>query len=150
MAALRQLADTTNGLFRTRCRFLCIKPVRIQDPETATHLLRIAQEAVSNAIKHGRATQILISLRRRGQRVTLMIRDNGRGIPKTLPSPRGIGLAIMRCRASIIGGLVRVERSRPRGTLVTCIARADAQASRRSRTRRRTAPATNMTTHART
>jgi signal transduction histidine kinase len=62
MWALEELASTTEQLFKIRCRFDCGEPVLIQDNAIATHLYRIAQEAIHNAIKHGHATNVSITL----------------------------------------------------------------------------------------
>src|SRR4029079_6906624 len=62
MEALEDFAASTSDLFKIKCRFDCEFPIVITDTETSGHLFRIAQEAVSNAIKHGRATNVLIRL----------------------------------------------------------------------------------------
>src|SRR5262249_12368926 len=62
MASLDHLADKTRELFKIDCRFECRNGVLVQDVVMATHLYRIAQEAINNAIKHGRASQIRIEL----------------------------------------------------------------------------------------
>src|SRR6185503_17562674 len=61
MAALAELAANTEKLFRVKCQFECPTPVYLHDLLTATHLFRIAQEAVTNAVKHGKAKEIEIS-----------------------------------------------------------------------------------------
>src|SRR5262249_29985908 len=55
MRALTELAASTSRIPGVRCRFVCAQPVCVQDPAIATHLYRIAQEAVNNALKHGHA-----------------------------------------------------------------------------------------------
>ena len=62
MSALEELAANTEKMFHITCRFHCDSPVLIHNHSVATHLYRIAQEAVSNAIKHGKARQVDINL----------------------------------------------------------------------------------------
>ena len=83
------------------------------------HLYHIAQEAVNNAVKHGKASNILIRLHHAGAHVTLAIEDDGIGIPQPAPST-GMGLHIMSHRARMIGGALSIERRPNGGTLVTC------------------------------
>lgn len=120
MAALQQLADSASQMFRIRCEFECDPPVLVTDPTVATHLYRIAQEAVSNAVKHGRTKDAQIRLRTSGERIVLIIKDRGVGLPDRLPSGKGMGLRIMQYRAGIIGGSVVVQRDPEGGTSVIC------------------------------
>jgi two-component system CheB/CheR fusion protein len=94
----------------------------VEDVIMASHLYRIAQEAVTNAIKHGRAGKIQISLTRTPRRIRLAIRDNGTGMPVRQRS-RGMGLHVMRYRAGIIGGTLAIEKRPGGGTTVVCTAR---------------------------
>jgi PAS domain S-box-containing protein len=120
MSALQQLAGEVEELFHIQCRFECDEPVRSLDESCATHLYHIAQEAVHNAIEHGRATQIAITLSAGDAEGVLKIRDNGCGIDDARPGHSGIGLRIMNYRAGMIGGALRIERGRDGGTLITC------------------------------
>jgi PAS domain S-box-containing protein len=121
MIALRSLAVTTKDIYRIPCRFVCRKPVLIHDNPTATHLYRIAQESVNNAIRHGNATRLLIALSATDSAVTLRVQDNGRGIPHPLPSTQGMGLEIMKYRARVIGGRVAFKPAPRGGAVVTCV-----------------------------
>jgi signal transduction histidine kinase len=110
----------------------CPHEPRIGDDTTATHLYRIAQEAVSNAIRHGKAKHITIELNASSDKLVLAVRDDGIGLPHRPPSSNiaphndtqtGIGLQTMRYRAHIIDGVLEL-RPRPRGgTLVSCTIR---------------------------
>lgn len=82
------------------------------------HVYRIAQEAISNAIRHGRATQIDLTLERRSGGMRLSIRDNGTGFPAGAAPAPGIGLQIMRHRADQIGATIRTGNAPRRGALV--------------------------------
>jgi PAS domain S-box-containing protein len=118
--ALRELAMGTRKVFGCDCRFRCDPPVLVPDHTVAIHLYRIAQEAVSNAIKHGQARRIAIGLTAKDRSVTLAVKDNGRGIPRKLPRRKGMGLRIMRYRAEVIGGALLVEPVPGGGTRVVC------------------------------
>ncbi len=119
MSALEQLAAEIDEVFQIGCRFECLDTVLIHDNGMGMHLYHIAQEAVNNAVKHGKASNILIGLRAAGARVTLTIEDDGIGIPQPAPST-GMGLHIMSHRAKMIGGALTIERRAHEGTLVTC------------------------------
>jgi signal transduction histidine kinase len=120
MLALEEFASTSSELFKVACRFECDSPVLIHDPATAGHLYRIAQEAVGNAIKHGKAKNILIRLDANEANTILSIKDDGLGLPEPLPKNRGLGLRIMAHRASMIGGKFSARREKGGGTLATC------------------------------
>jgi PAS domain S-box-containing protein len=118
--ALRNLAAHTQNVFHCDCRFHGDASRPLPDPGAGVHLYRIAQEAISNAIKHGRARRIEVRLVVRGPGVVLSVRDNGTGIPKKFDTRKGMGLRIMQYRAGLIGGALRVKRTANGGTTVTC------------------------------
>ncbi len=120
MLALQELAANTEKLFKTKCTFRCPETVLVTDNSTATHLFRIAQEAVSNALRHGKATTIEIVLTHTPERTNLMVKDNGCGLPRTMPKKRGMGLRIMRYRAGMIGGSLALQKGNEGGTTVVC------------------------------
>ena len=120
MGALAKLAGNVSNLFHIRCSFRCPWPVLLENEVVATHLFRIAQEAVNNAMKHGEATRVVLELRRLPGAIRLSIRDNGRGIPRDLPLHGGIGLQIMQHRAEVVGATLQVGRAGKRGTVVSC------------------------------
>lgn len=120
MEALRQLALRHDGFNETQFTFKCDQPVDVTDSSTASHLFRIAQEAVTNSLKHSKASQILIELKQsRSGNLVLRIADNGIGLnPES--STSGLGLKIMKYRSSLIGAHLLVKPLKTRGTLVTC------------------------------
>jgi signal transduction histidine kinase len=120
LSALKELASRTETIFGIICRFEGDADTLIQDHNAPNHLYRIAQEAVSNAIKHGKAKHVDIELRTNEQGVTLSVKDDGIGIPSELPEKRGIGLRIMQYRASMIGGTLTVRHGSDGGTIVLC------------------------------
>jgi len=83
-------------------------------------LFRIAQEAVSNAIKHGKARRLVISLRKARGRIVLKVSDNGGGFPRRAAKNKGMGLRIMQSRAGMIGGTIAIEPNNGGGMNVTC------------------------------
>jgi PAS domain S-box-containing protein len=121
--ALRELAGNTEKMFGVACRVECLSNVPTLAAAAATHVYRIAQEAVSNAIKHGKAREIAIYLEATADRMSLRVSDNGCGFPKVLPRNDGMGLRIMRYRAGMVGGLLSVEPGTEGGTIVSCTVR---------------------------
>jgi PAS domain S-box-containing protein len=121
MHALRALAVTVEGIYGISCRLFCPKSVLIHDNPTATHLYRIAQESVHNAVRHGNATQVVIALSATHGAVTLRVKDNGQGFPQVLPEMRGMGLEIMKYRARTIGGQLSLKPNARKGTVLTCV-----------------------------
>jgi signal transduction histidine kinase len=102
-------------------KVVCTHGVRPSSPlsaETANHLYRIAQEAVTNAVRHGQAQIIRLNLTSMRGQVRLVISDDGSGIPESAIDAPGMGLKIMRYRARMVGGEVRFEAGKPRGTRV--------------------------------
>jgi PAS domain S-box-containing protein len=120
MSALQLWASEVEDLFGVSCQFQCDAPVLIQDYTAATHLYRIAQEAVHNAIKHGRPKNIFIRLSADQERGTLLIEDDGRGISEARANSQGMGLHIMNYRAGMVGGALEVCPDPIKGTIVTC------------------------------
>jgi signal transduction histidine kinase len=119
-AALQDLSSTTEKLFNVSCTVECDSDVRISDNNTALHLYRIAQEAINNAVKHGKAQRIVVALRLSGNTTSLTIRDNGIGFAKTDHKSNGIGLRVMNYRAGMIGAALSVDSDQSGGTVVTC------------------------------
>ena len=93
MSALQLWAGEVEDLFGISCRFECETAVLIHDDAMATHLYHIAQEAVNNAIKHGHARNIVIRLAAENGWGTLLISDDGTGIPENRGNHSGNGTA---------------------------------------------------------
>ncbi|MGI9074001.1 MAG: PAS domain-containing sensor histidine kinase [Bryobacteraceae bacterium] len=121
LSALQEWVAEVQDIFRIECRFECDDPVSIQDDGMANHLFRIAQEAVHNAIRHGKAKHIAIGLRGAEEEGVLTIRDDGSGVSVERSSCAGMGLRIMDYRARMIGGTLTVGRAGERGMLVACL-----------------------------
>lgn len=121
MQALEEFAATTAKMNKISCVFECETPVLVGSPMAATHLYRIAQEAVGNALRHGRASAVVIVLEITDQGVCLSISDNGAGLP-TAPNPHsGVGIRIMTDRAKVLGGTLQVRNRREGGAEVLCV-----------------------------
>ena len=121
MSALQQWAGEVEDLFGVSCRFQCFLPVLIHDDTVATHLYYVAREAVNNAIKHGHARQIVISLAADQEQGVLTIADDGAGIAEIPANNAGMGRHLMNHRARVIGGSLEIERIPTGGTMVTCL-----------------------------
>jgi signal transduction histidine kinase len=120
MAAFQQLASSITKGAKVRCVFECDKPVLIHDDAAATHLYRITQEAVRNAIRHGKAKRIGINLSESNGLVKLSIEDDGVGLPEDAAPTAGLGVRIMAHRAAMINGTFAIEPAPTGGTIVTC------------------------------
>ena len=118
--ALEELAHSSSKLLGIECHLICDNPVSIFDNVCANHLYRIVQEAINNATRHGKASVVEIRLGSEGDAVRLAIEDNGTGIPRPLPEPRGMGLNIMKYRARVIDGQLEVALRPEGGTIVAC------------------------------
>jgi PAS domain S-box-containing protein len=118
-SALRALATRMRETYGTQVKFRSrIWPQLALDSGASNHVYRIAQEALNNAIKHGRASEVLIDLQVNGGSVTLTVSDNGTGLAPGAGLTSGMGLKIMRYRATMLGGEVFIERRDEGGTRV--------------------------------
>lgn len=120
--ALEGLAQSVSRLRGIGCTFQFRGAPANCDEQTATHLYRIAQEAINNATKHGQARNIAISLEASDDILRLEVRDDGLGIATFGAKGTGMGLAIMRYRARLTGGELAVEHPAEGGTLISCSA----------------------------
>lgn len=118
--AFQELAANVETIFGIACGSEVDEEIAIADEATATHLYRIAQEAVNNAVKHGRPSRIDVRLSRRDGMIRLSVDDDGVGLPETLESVEGLGLRIMSYRARMIGGSLEARRAEGGGTRVVC------------------------------
>jgi PAS domain S-box-containing protein len=125
MSALKELVSNIKNIYKISCRLICPKPVLIEDSCIAMNLFRVTQEAVQNAIKHGKATRVVVRLTKKRKDIELAVKDNGRGLPKHSETRPGMGLKIMDHRASMIGAELQVRRAVSGGTLLTCSLRTE-------------------------
>jgi PAS domain S-box-containing protein len=120
IAAIMELAAHTEKLFNVKCSFWSDGLVSIPGPAVATQLYRIAQEAVANAIKHGKAGAVEISLSGANGKAALAITDNGIGCKFPVRSGAGMGLRTMQYRAGMIGATLLVLAPPEGGTRILC------------------------------
>lgn len=126
-ASLTTFAATARQMYDSSCRVVCGPPLPEPDLRTSIQLYRIAQEAVSNALKHGHAKNIVIGLRAQNAGFELSIEDDGVGIAEGAERSGGMGLAIMRYRAESIGAQLEVKKKEETGTVVLCRVRFQAE-----------------------
>jgi two-component system, LuxR family, sensor kinase FixL len=118
--ALRKLAGDTCSVAKVNCDFEESTTVSRCDAQTAAQLYRIGQEAVTNALKHGRPTKIRIALESTAQRTELRVSDDGKGFSPTTTNGHGLGLRAMKYRADLIGAELRIDSQAGQGTRITC------------------------------
>jgi PAS domain S-box-containing protein len=116
VCALEELVQRLCQSGITECIFRCATPVEVHELDTATHLYRIAQEALTNAIKHSGTREVMLHL----APGLLFVRDEGRGLTAGSEIGRGRGLDIMRHRARLIGATLHLRSSPGGGTTVEC------------------------------
>jgi len=118
--ALEQLVAATSGSTRIGCNFTCSHPDPVFDNRVSVHLYRVAQEALTNAVRHSGAHSIRITLARKNGETALKIEDNGTGLSAEAAQSEGLGLRTMRYRAGLIGGKLEVGPCPGGGTQVVC------------------------------
>jgi two-component system sensor kinase FixL len=122
MSGLERHAESCRETLGCHCHFHCPVPVLMQDAAHATHLFRIAQEAIHNAVRHGRAEKITIRLLQADPGyVVLEVEDAGTGISGLMTGHSGVGLRSMKYRAEAMQGRLEVHRPACGGTLIRCV-----------------------------
>jgi PAS domain S-box-containing protein len=118
--ALRSLLDEQGRLASVAVRFSAKNMPENLDPEIQTTCFRIAQEAITNAVRHARSTQIRFDLSHENGNLRLQIRDNGTGFDAESAQAQTIGLGLvgMKERAALVGGRTRIMASRGKGATV--------------------------------
>lgn len=119
-ASLERLTSHAEKLFGIKCRFTAKGKFLLDDASHVTHLYRIAQEAVSNAVKHGDASEVSIHLVTSKSHIRLMVEDNGTGFSDNWDEKGGLGVRIMQFRAGLIGANLEISDSKKGGARVTC------------------------------
>jgi signal transduction histidine kinase len=119
--ALQKLSANLSKAFNISCRLQHSGTVVLNDPKAGIHLYRIAQEAATNAIRHGGARNIVISLDASSKSVMLSVSDDGAGLTADAWTKKGMGLRIMEYRASMIGATFDIQNLPSGGTRAVCV-----------------------------
>jgi two-component system, chemotaxis family, CheB/CheR fusion protein len=117
------LSELTNWMAKSAgidFRYHATRNVVVEQQSTATHLYRIAQEAIQNAIKHSNPKRIDVRLEHKGGHLVLTVSDDGNGIEQDHERRKGLGLHIMKNRCSSIGGQLSIQPRKSGGTIVCC------------------------------
>jgi len=120
MIAMKDMAWNTENMFAVHCTFECEEPVLVDDYIIAAHIYRITQEAVTNAVRHGKASNIQLALTRSDDSILMTVKDDGVGLPDEIPESSGIGFRTMRYRAESIRASLKIEPNHDGGTIVSC------------------------------
>jgi signal transduction histidine kinase len=118
--AIQGLAKQVEMIFGVSFRLDVRRVVNVKDNASAVHIYRIIQEAVNNAVRHGKARHISIALKPRKTGLTLTIADDGIGLPAEIDLKKGLGLSIMRHRARMIGAELTIQNNSKGGVSVIC------------------------------
>jgi PAS domain S-box-containing protein len=119
VSGLEELAESLSLIYGVECTLRANGKVALDDPDSATHLYRIAQEAATNAARHAQPNRVELVLEQRGKTITLWVKDDGVGIEAERTDRGGMGIPIMRRRASMLNGSLEVV-SGSDGTQVIC------------------------------
>ncbi len=120
MVALEKLVAQTQAHCGIDCRIDSREPVEIDDNVLATNLYRIVQEAINNAVKHARASQIVVRPQTHNGTLSVTVEDDGVGIAEHSRQNGGMGLRIMQYRAGVIDAALDVHLTKSGGTAVVC------------------------------
>ena len=128
--ALGELAAHAENIFHVDCAVEQTGEADVIDPTLSRHFYRIAQEAISNAVRHGQARHVRVRLDQSKGSAALQVTDDGTGIIPASQSKDGMGLKIMRYRARLIGATIDITPREGGGTIVVC--RRDISSERRA------------------
>jgi len=118
--ALENLAARAGQLFEISCQFKSRGRIAPLEANVVSQIYKIAQEAVTNAIKHGKAKRVDISLANGSDSLLLKVQNDGLPFPDLKSKSTGLGLRIMNYRASLIGGALEIKGVGAHGTCVSC------------------------------
>ena len=118
---LKEYSLDIENIFRIRCDLKIDGEILINDDIISLNIFRIVQEAVTNAVKHGKADVIKISLVKKDDGLELMISDNGKGIDLSQTENKGMGLRTMKYRANMMNAALEIGSGKEGGTVISCI-----------------------------
>jgi two-component system, NarL family, sensor histidine kinase UhpB len=119
-SAMERMVLHVKRTFNIGCRFECQTKAPALEANSVSQLYKITQEAVTNAIKHGKAKNVEIRLSNGGSHLLLSIRNDGAPFPSVVKANAGLGLRIMNYRAHLIGAALEVKPAERGGAVVTC------------------------------
>lgn len=120
VSALEALAKRVSKQSGIQIELLHENPILISDNATATHVFRIVQEAINNAIKHSNASRITLILEADEHEAVIEVRDDGHGLPEDLHARQGLGMRTMYHRCQLFGGSLDIYTHDNGGTRVRC------------------------------
>jgi len=120
VSGLGELAAQASELYGVRCEFRHGEGATVEDGWTAAHLYSVVGEAVSNAVRHGKSSNITISLDREDDHVVLAVADDGVGLPDDIDSSNGLGMHTMQYRCDAVGAVLEIKNRPSGGTVVAC------------------------------
>ena len=120
MISLREITENIEKQSNIPIKLKIDNTVLVFDDAVATHLYRIVQESLNNAVKHADASEIEVSLKIDDDHGVLEIKDDGIGIPINLDNSSGLGLSIMRHRCGLFNGEITINPEGHQGTRVCC------------------------------
>lgn len=121
VTVLQELANDTEQLFDISCTFTSDEAAPVSRISSPINLYRIAQEAITNAVKHGKARNIHVRLSSQNGNVVLSVENDGLDFPAEPDRLEGMGLKIMRYRAELMNSSLMVCKGARGGTIVTCV-----------------------------
>jgi len=116
--ALTEFVQQTKLRFPVKFTLHLPRRLAAHSPEQIIHIYRIAQESVSNSVRHGKATEIRLVVTSDRQMMRMAIEDNGTGFPLNGAQPEGIGMHVMQYRARVLGGELHCGNLSPAGAVV--------------------------------
>jgi len=120
-SAIGELAVNTEQFFGISCKLTCHETVSTKDASVAMNLYRIAQEAITNAIRHGKTNNIKINLISKDGWLTMTVENDGLDFAAEPSRAEGMGLKIMRHRAEVVNGSLDIRKGVAGGTIVTFV-----------------------------
>ena len=119
VAAIEWQAREFQKRTNIRCEASLEEKQIIATPDQATALFRILQEILTNVARHSQASKVRVSLKAEGRNLLMEVKDNGRGIePQQVSGSGSLGLLGMQERAAVLGGTVKIQGQKGRGTTV--------------------------------
>jgi signal transduction histidine kinase len=119
-SVMERMVSHLKRTFNISCRFQCETTAPVLEGNSISQLYKITQEAVTNAIKHGKARNVEIRLTNGGNHLVLSIHNDGAAFPSVVKANAGLGLRIMSYRAHLIGASLEVKPGEQEGAVVTC------------------------------